>query len=125
MLPEPGKPTAPKAPQPARPKPITREKITSILLEAGHREARLTLGTRGQHNGRFIPGFRVFDWLNDFIWISYSCGWAPPDREELTPVLESYATALTAAGIACEVRDGAVYVKVDQGTKGDTANGDV
>jgi hypothetical protein len=83
-----------KTPQSARPKPVTPQRVRAMLAYRGMLR---------------MNGFRVREHAisRDLLVVEY----ASPIK---TVAHARISAALTAAGIACEIRYGAVYVKVDQ-----------
>jgi hypothetical protein len=87
-------------PKAKTPKLITPQKVRAVLRKAGLRPSYI----------EFIPGY---------LWVGPECGW---DSTRGGWVYEDdecirIAAALTAVGIMAEVRDGTVWVPVDQDTQ--------
>ena len=87
--------------------PITPQKVRAVLRKAGFAESH-------KNFGEFTSGFRAWNRLGEIeVW--YTAGsFARTDQVSQDYNVRRIAAALAAAGIACKVRDRAVWVAVDQ-----------
>lgn len=87
------------------PKPVTPQRVRAVLRKAGHDSFR-------DSGGSFVSLRPCGSIAVEFIAGTIMVG-----SEKHTMKLTLYAAALAAAGLACEVREGAVWVRVEQQTR--------
>lgn len=90
---------------------VTPQKVRAVLRKAGYHASQPFNGNlTGRTSGYQVAvrsGWLIVEWWNARPWARES-----DQRERQT--LESYRSAIAAAGIACKVRDGAVWVQVEE-----------